>query len=115
MLTDPSTFTGWVPGLRRARVVTTDPTGRPHDVQFDFGTSRTYSLVYTYADDEREVRWEPGSGRRDAVRGFARIEPIAAGTMLTYGLEPGDVRTEMEIGELEVLVASFVRWMHEAR
>ncbi|MEO8841124.1 MAG: SRPBCC family protein [Kofleriaceae bacterium] len=115
VLIDPATFTGWVPGLRRARVITTDTSGRPRDVQFDFGASRTYSLVYSYTDDDREVRWEPGLGKRDAVRGFARIEPTDGGTTLIYGLEPGDARTEIELDDLGALVAAFVRWMHEAR
>jgi hypothetical protein len=115
VLTDPATFTGWVPGLRRARVITTDDSGRPRDVQFDFGASRTYTLVYSYADDQREVRWEPGSGKRDAVRGFARIAATDDGTTLTYGLEPGDVRTEMRIDELDTLIEAFVQWMHESR
>jgi hypothetical protein len=115
VLTDPATFTGWVPGLRRARVITTDDSGRPRDVQFDFGASRTYSLVYSYSDGPREVRWEPGLGKRDAVRGFARIEPTDDGTTLTYGLEPGDVRTVMELDDLDALVAAFMSWMHEAR
>jgi hypothetical protein len=117
VLTDASTFTGWVPGLRRARVVATDEAGRPREVQFEFAASRTYSLVYAYMPDEREVRWEPRLGKRDAVRGFARVEASERGTNLTYGLEPGDARSvaEQVLGDLEAVVTAFARWVREAR
>ena len=111
VLIDPTTFTGWVPGLRRARVVTTDEANRPREVQFDFGPSRTYSLVYSYAPNE--VTWEPGLGKRDAVRGFARIAPTDDGsTTLTYGLE--GMRPEIEL-DVDEIVAAFTTWMHSAR
>jgi len=115
VLTDPSTFTGWVPGLRRAHVVVTDDGGRPREVQFEFAASRTYTLLYSYED--HEVRFEPRFGKRDAVRGFTRLEPIDGGTRVTYGLEFGDARSEAEqaLGDLEALVAAFARWMHDAR
>jgi hypothetical protein len=116
-LTDATTFTGWVPGLRRARVIDRDETGLPREVQFEFATSRTYTLVYTYAPAAREVHWEPRLGKRDAVRGFARCDPSEHGTNLTYGLEPGDARSEAEqvLGDLEVVVSAFARWMIETR
>jgi hypothetical protein len=117
VLTDVATFTGWVPGLRRARVVASDEAGRPREVQFEFAASRTYSLVYTYAAAEREVHWEPGLGKRDAVRGFARCDASEHGTNLTYGLEPGDARSEAEqaLGDLEAVVSAFARWMRDTR
>ena len=117
VLTDASTFTGWVPGLRRARVIATDDAGRPREVQFEFAASRTYSLVYTYLPDEGEVRWEPHLGARDAVRGFARVEASERGTNLTYGLEPGGARSaaEQALGDLEAVVTAFARWMRETR
>jgi hypothetical protein len=115
VLTDPSTFIGWVPGLRRAHVVVTDEAGRPREVQFEFSTSRTYSLIYSYADNE--VHFEPRLGKRDAVRGFTRLEPIEGGTRVTYGLEFGNARSEaeQELGDLEALVTAFARWMHNTR
>lgn len=117
VLIDAATFTGWVPGLRRARVVAMDDAGRPREVVFEFAASRTYSLVYTYVPEELEVRWEPRLGKRDAVRGFARVEASERGSNLTYGLEPGDARSEAEqaLGDLEAVVSSFARWMNQAR
>jgi len=113
VLTDSSTFTSWVPGLRRTRVIAIAEEKRPREIQFEFATSRTYTLTYTY-NDEHEMHWEPRLGKRDAVSGFARVESSEQGTNLTYGLEPGDARSEAEnvLGDLQEVVASFVRWMH---
>jgi hypothetical protein len=109
---DSSTFTSWVPGLRRTRVIALDEAKRPREIQFEFAASRTYTLIYTYSD-EHEMHWEPRLGRRDAVRGFARVEASDQGTNLTYGLEHGAARSkaENELGDLQEVVASFVRWM----
>lgn len=109
---DPSTFTSWVPGLRRTRVIALDEARRPREIQFEFATSRTYTLTYAYSD-EHEMHWEPRLGRRDAVSGFARVEASDQGTNLTYGLEHGAARSkaENELGDLQEVVASFVRWM----
>jgi len=113
MLIDPATFTAWVPGLRRARVIDRDDAGRAREVQFEFAASRTYTLVYTYAPEQREVHWEPRLGKRDAVRGYARCDASERGTNLTYGLEPGDARSEAEqaLGDLEAVVSGFARWI----
>lgn len=113
VLTDANTFTGWVPGLRRVRIIAVDEQKRPREVQFEFMTSRTYSLVYAYGDFE--MTWEPHLGRRDAVRGFARVAPEGMGAKLTYGLEEGDARTTAESIDLEAIVTSFARWMQQAR
>ena len=112
VLTDSSTFTSWVPGLRRTRVIALDDSDRPRELQFEFSTSRSYTLTYTYTEDH-EMRWEPRLGKRDAVSGFARVEASEHGTNLTYGLEYGDARSEAEnvLGDLQEVVASFVRWM----
>ena len=115
VLTDATVLTGWVPGLRRARVITTDDAGLAREVQFEFSTSLTYSLVYTYDAAAREMRWEPRLGKRDGVRGVARVEAFDEGTRLTYELEHGDGRSaaDQELGDLDALVAAFARWMHE--
>jgi uncharacterized protein YndB with AHSA1/START domain len=112
-LIDASVLTGWVPGLRRARVVATDDTGLPREIQFEFSTSLVYSLVYTYDGAAREVRWEPRLGKRDGVRGFARVDPFDEGSRITYALEPGDGRSPADraLGDLDALVAAFARWM----
>src|SRR5213075_2102676 len=92
VLVDASLLTGWVPGLRRANVIALDDAGLPREIHFEFSTSLTYSLVYTYDVAAYEVRWEPRLGGRDAVRGFARLESFDEGTRITYGLEPGGGR-----------------------
>jgi hypothetical protein len=114
VLIDASLLTGWVPGLRRAIVVALDDAGLPREISFEFSTSMTYSLVYTYDVAAFEMRWEPRFGGRDAVRGFARLEPLDEGTRITYGLEPGSGRSEADraLGDLDALVAAFVSWMH---
>jgi uncharacterized protein YndB with AHSA1/START domain len=117
VLTDPSTFTGWVPGLRRTRVIAIDEAKRPREVQFEFAASRTYTLVYSYAADKHEMHWEPRLGKRDAVFGFARVESSENGTNLTYGLKPGGARSAAEIAldDLGAVVTAFVHWMHDDR
>jgi hypothetical protein len=117
VLADATTFTGWVPGLRRARVIASHPDGLPAEIQFEYSSSLTYSLIYTYDVAALEMRWEPRLGKRDGVRGFARVEAFGDGCRLTYGFEPGDGRSpaDLALGALDKLVAGFVRWMHEER
>ena len=115
VFTDADMFPAWVPGLRKARVITTDDRGRPREILFEFATSRTYSLVYTYDDDQREVRWEPHAGGRDAVRGSARFESAEDGTRMTYELEPGSAANERVVIDADALVDAFVQWMHAQR
>ena len=117
VLTDATVLTGWVPGLRRARVVATDAAGLAREIQFEFSTSLSYSLVYTYDAAAHEMRWEPKVGKRDAVRGLARLEAFDDGTRLVYELEHGDGRStaDQELGDLDALVAAFARWMHDER
>lgn len=112
-LTDAASLPAWLPGLRRARVIEARPDGLAREVLFDFGSSLSYSLVYDYVPERREVTWEPRVGRRDAVRGFARIEPWDGGSRLTYALEPVDAGRGAA-GEPRELVAAFARWI-EAR
>jgi hypothetical protein len=112
-LIDVQLLPAWVPGLRRVRVVAVRPDGLPQEILFEFAASLTYSLVYSYDLSAREMRWEPRVGKRDAVRGFARLTPCDGGTRLEYGLEHGDGRTPAEIalGDPEVIVAAFSRWV----
>jgi uncharacterized protein YndB with AHSA1/START domain len=105
--TDAGLLPGWVPGLRRARVVAAGDDGLAREVSFELGTSLTYSLVYSYDDAEREVRWEPRVGRRDAVRGVARFLAEDDGTRVVCSLD------ERTAGELDALLAAFRRWMLE--
>jgi hypothetical protein len=115
-LLDITALPAWVPGLRRARVIDTDEAGLPREILFEFSTSLTYTLVYAYDVTAREVRWEPRIGKRDGVRGFARLQACTEGTLLTYGLEqgPGRSAAELALGDPDVLVNAFARWV-EAR
>lgn len=115
VFTDAAMFPAWIPGLRKSRVITTDESGRPQEIMFEFATSRTYSLVYTYDDEQREVRWEPHANKRDAVRGFARFEPLDDGTQITYRLEPAFVESGGVTSDVGALVTAFVDWMNVQR
>jgi hypothetical protein len=110
---DPATLGAWVPGLRKARVISLDAAGLPLEILFEFGPSLTYSLVYTYDALAHEVKWEPRTGKHDAVAGFVRFDAFDDGTRITYGLEHGDGRSPAEtaLGDITALVASFVRWV----
>ncbi|HVV84901.1 MAG TPA: SRPBCC family protein, partial [Kofleriaceae bacterium] len=110
---DADRLVGWVPGLRRARVVATHDDGLAREVAFEFATSRTYSLVYTYDAAARQVSWAPRIGQRDAVRGSARFDPEDGGTRVTYTLEPAVGRTAAEVAQddPQALLDAFARWM----
>jgi hypothetical protein len=108
--TDAATFGAWVPGLRRAQVIQAGADGLPTEILFEFGASRTYTLVYTYDHTAREVRWRPGIGKLDAVAGFARFDPLDDGTSVTYGLERHD--GDADLSEVHALVTAFSQWMH---
>lgn len=102
----------WVPGLRRAQVITKQR-GMPEEVHFEFARSLSYTLVYSYDQDHLEVRWQPKLGKRDGVSGFARFEPCEGGTLVTYGIEHGPGRTDRdrELGDSRSLVEAFARWI----
>jgi hypothetical protein len=113
VIVDPALLTHWVPGLRRAIVISLGPFNLPAEIHFEFSTSLTYTLVYTYDLAAREMRFEPRLGKRDGVRGYVRIDAFDEGTRLEYGLEIGDARSvaDRELGDVEALVASFAKWM----
>ena len=114
VLVDPKLLPHWVPGLRRATVVAVGADGLPAEIHFEYSTSLTYSLVYRYDVAARELRFEPRLGKRDGVRGFARIEATEHGAELHYGLEVGDGRSPADraLGDAEATVAAFAGWMH---
>jgi hypothetical protein len=107
----------WVPGLRRARVVTRTPEGLPEEIQFEFSTSLMYSLVYTYDLTSHEVTWEPRANSRDGVSGFVRFAEFDDGTRMIYGLKPAAGRSsaDLVLGDLDALVDAFVVWMRDQR
>ena len=114
VIVDPKWLTRWVPGLRRAVVLSLGPFNLPAEIHFEFSTSLAYTLVYTYDLAAREMRFEPRLGARDGVRGFARIDPADDGARIEYGLEAGAARSpaDRDLGDLDALVESFVKWMH---
>lgn len=114
VFTDATLLTSWVPGLRRAQILTIER-GMPSEIHFEFGGSLAYTLVYTYDRERHEVRWQPKLGKREGVTGFARFETTANGTTVTYGLEHGDGRgaTERELGDLKSVVDAFAKRMLE--
>lgn len=116
VFTDAGLLPAWVPGLRRAQVITKER-GLASEVHFEFASSLTYTLVYTYDRENREVSWQPKLGRRDGVSGFARFEPFDEGTRVILGLEPGDARSpaELELGSLRVLAEAFTTWVRNQR
>lgn len=116
-LTDATLLPAWLPGLRRATVIARTADGLAAEVQFEFAATRSYTLLYSYDHAAREIRWEPRMGKRDAVRGFARIEPAGADTTLTYGIEEGGARRpdEIELGDPAQIVAAFAAWVVSRR
>lgn len=112
LFTDVSLLAAWVPGLRRAQVISKER-GFPSEVHFEFATSLAYTLAYSYDVERREVRWSPKLGRRDGVSGFARFDSFDQGTRLTYALEHGDGRSQAdrELGDVEKLLAALQAWL----
>ncbi len=112
MFIDVAALTGWVPGIRRVEVIAKEK-GLPAEVHFEFASSLAYTLVYRYDLAQRVLAWEPKLGKRDAVTGFARFDPAEGGATMTYALEDGDGRSvsERALGDPDVLVAAFVRFM----
>ena len=110
---DAASLAAWVPGLRRARVILVGDDGLPAEILFEFGESLTYTLVYTYDVANREVRWVPRAGKRDAVAGFARFEAVDGGTSITYALEQGDGRSDEQkaLGDQAALLDAFGGWL----
>ena len=101
-------MTGWMPNLRRARVVASYPTGLPREIDFVLASARTFSLLYTYDVAARELHWKPRRGT--AAPGFARVEPVDQGARITYAIE--DSTAKSDNGDLDALVARFASWMH---
>ena len=115
VFTDARHLTKWVPGLRRADILS-KTRGLAAEVHFEFASELAYTLVYSYDADKREVSWQPQLGRAEGVTGFARFDPTDGGTQITYGLEHGEARSaaEQELGNLQALVAAFVAFVERA-
>lgn len=107
---DPTQLTKWVPGLRRAEIIS-GSRGLPSEIHFEFASELAYTLVYAYDKAAREVRWQPKLGKQAGVTGFVRFEPADDGARMTYGLEHGDARTPADLGDLRRLVDAFATWV----
>lgn len=114
---DPAKLTAWVPGLREAKVISRRDDGLAHEIEFVYAAGLGYALVYTYDADARVVRWEPREGQRGGLRGFARFAAVDGGTAMTYAMEHDDGRkaAERALDDPNLLIAAFVRRMHEDR
>jgi Polyketide cyclase / dehydrase and lipid transport len=108
VFTDVTQLTSWVPGLRRAQILTKER-GLPSEIHFEFASALAYTLVYSYDKAQREVRWQPKLGKHEGVTGFARFDPEADGTRVTYGLEQGDARSadERALGDPRPVLEAF--------
>jgi uncharacterized protein YndB with AHSA1/START domain len=113
--TDARHLTAWVPGLRRADILS-KARGLAAEVHFEFANELAYTLEYSYDIAKREVSWKPKLGAAAGVSGQARFEDAASGgTQFTYALVHGEGRSaaEQELGNLAALVAAFVTWVSE--
>lgn len=115
-MVDPALLTQWVPGLRRAVVISLGPFHLPAEIHFEFSAALTYTLVYSYDLATREMRFEPRLGKRDGVRGYVRIDALEDGSRIEYGLEDGEGRSaaDRELGDPADVVAAFVKWMEQS-
>lgn len=116
--TDQSTLVAWVPGLRRAQIISLGPRGLAAEVHFEYADSLVYTLVYTYDREGYGFSWEPKLGKRDGVSGSVRFDPAeGGGTKMTYSLAHGDGRDdrERELGDPQALVDAFVAWITARR
>lgn len=98
----------WVPGLKKVKVVTTDKEGAPQEVAFEFGETRSYSLIYKWDDQALRVRWVPASGVMDAVAGVASFTPHPDGCLFIYSLEALRGRPEHHADDV---ADAFASWM----
>ena len=108
IFTDVNLLTAWVPGLRRVETIAKAQGGLPGEVHFEYASSLTYTLVYTYDPAIRELRWQPKLGKRDGVTGYARFDAFDAGTRITYGIEHGEGRHASDRNDQQELVDAFV-------
>jgi hypothetical protein len=103
----------WLPGLKKLRVVRSNPAGRPLEVSYEFGEILSYALVYAYDDAALKVRWVPSAGLQDGVSGSASFEAAqGGGCQFRYSLE--SLRGRAPSHESDVGLA-FCAWMRTRR
>ena len=96
----------WVPGVRRVKVVREREDGLPLEAIVDHGSTLSYSMMYAYDLAARRVEWEPGVGRRDAVRGWAEFVDEGGACLMRYA-----VAGNRDAAEAETVVEAFARWV----
>lgn len=114
--TDARDLAAWVPGLRRADILT-KARGLAEEVHFEFADF-AYTLIYSYDVATHEVRWQPKLRASEGVNGFVRFDDApGGGTQITYGLAHGEARSAAarELGNANALVAAFVSYVSERR
>ncbi|MEU0570000.1 SRPBCC family protein [Nonomuraea sp. NPDC005983] len=90
VIADFDSYPEWAGQVKSAEVVITDPDGRPEAVRFvlDAGViSDTYTLGYTWQDDQR-VTWQVSEPGRmvSELTGSYRLSDTGRGTEVTYEL-----------------------------
>lgn len=115
LFTDVSLLTSWVPGLKQATIIA-GTHALPSEIHFELAgvhSTVTYTLVYTYDKPHGEIRWQPKLGPQHGVSGFARFEREDGATRVTYGLEHGSARSELD--DVTRLLDAFVARVHALR
>ena len=102
----------WLPGLKKARVVRSDASGRPIEVSYEFGEVLSYALVYNYDDVLLRVRWVTSAGLQDGVSGsasFDAVEGAANRCLFHYSLESLRGRAPTHESDVAQAFASWIR------
>jgi carbon monoxide dehydrogenase subunit G len=90
VITDFDAYPEWA-GVQSAEVRARDGDGRPSEVAMkvsQMGVDAAYTLSYTYAPGDAGVSWTTteASGAVKDVTGEYALEPVGAGTKVTYRL-----------------------------
>jgi hypothetical protein len=100
----------WVPGILDVTVLERGE----HSLVARFvrtesdGTERRYELEYELRPSELRVAWWPRRGHEDAVRGWAGFEADGTGCSMTYVVQHGALRGDLQ----ELLRLEAVRALH---
>ena len=90
VIADFPAYPEWANAVRSAEVLGQDADGKATEVRFalDAGVFKdTYTLAYDWAPDGLSVRWHLTKGQiQRAQEGSYVLEPIDAGTRVTYSL-----------------------------
>lgn len=111
--TDAKLLAAWVPGLRRATLLSAGPRGEALIVGFEFGERSVYTLEYSYDFEKLSVAWHPRTGRREAVSGSATFVSDGGDCVLRYQLSAGPARPDANDANQRAvaLISAFTRWV----